>query len=123
MRHVNLSYQELGKGPMGDVPCNGCVACCKRERIILGPDDDAGQYITVPALGPGTGYKEARMLAHKENGDCIYLGDAGCTIHGHAPKVCQQFDCRDWYRAFTYPEELKPDDLDGEVIRAARARL
>jgi Fe-S-cluster containining protein len=55
------------------------------------------QYITVPVLGPGG--KEARMLAHKPNGDCIYLGDGYCTIHDMAPAVCKAFDCRKWLLA------------------------
>jgi hypothetical protein len=39
------------------------------------------------------------MLQHKANGDCIYLGKRpdgkeGCTIHGSAPQMCGEMDCR-----------------------------
>lgn len=36
----------------------------------------------------------ALMLAHKQNGECIYLEPTGCTIHDHAPSLCQSADCR-----------------------------
>jgi len=107
------------------VPCNGCKACCRRERIILSEEhgDDLGQYVTVPTRrgdGP-VGW----MLQHKSNGDCVYLGADGCTIHDRAPWVCRQFDCRKWLMGF--PEAMQdlllPDDIDGEVVKAARMRL
>ncbi len=34
------------------------------------------------------------MLAHKPNGDCIYLDDHGCRIHDRAPSLCRIADCR-----------------------------
>jgi len=34
------------------------------------------------------------MLAHKANGDCIYLDELGCSIHGRAPSLCRIADCR-----------------------------
>jgi hypothetical protein len=34
------------------------------------------------------------MLAHKPNGDCIYLDEHGCSIHGRAPSLCRVADCR-----------------------------
>jgi len=39
-----------------------------------------------------------RILCRKPNGDCIYLIDGKCSIHGRAPKVCRDFDCRDLVR-------------------------
>jgi hypothetical protein len=36
-----------------------------------------------------------RMLCRKPNGDCIYLIDGKCSIHGRAAKVCRDFDCRE----------------------------
>jgi hypothetical protein len=102
------------------VPCGGCKACCHRERIVLAPDETG--YVTEPALGPDVP-GDARMLAHKPNGDCIYLGEQGCTIWESAPRVCQAFDCRRWLAKIDYPKELMPDDLDGEVAAAARRLL
>ncbi len=110
---------------MTDVPCKGCTACCRRERIILSSEhgDDPKRYQVVPSRkGDGEVYW---MLAHKPNGDCIYLTDAGCSIHGRAPYACRKFDCRMWLLGFpeAMQELLTPDDLDGEVVKAAKARL
>lgn len=34
------------------------------------------------------------MIAHKANGECVYLGENGCTIHDRAPSLCRVVDCR-----------------------------
>ena len=72
------------------VPCNGCTLCCKGDLIRLTSNDNPVEYITEPHFRiPG-----ALMLAHKENGDCIYLEENGCSIHSRAPELCLSADCR-----------------------------
>lgn len=80
---------------MANVPCNGCTACCANDLLMLHPEmgDDASQYETMPAINPITG-KAGLALKHKPEGGCIYLTANGCSIHGRAPAVCQEFDCR-----------------------------
>jgi hypothetical protein len=36
-------------------------------------------------------------LDRRDNGDCVYLTDAGCGIHGHAPDICRRMDCRELF--------------------------
>jgi hypothetical protein len=36
----------------------------------------------------------ALMIAHKPNGECIYLDERGCSIHERAPSMCRTADCR-----------------------------
>lgn len=75
---------------VSNVPCGSCYVCCQWDAIILHPEcgDDESGYHTVEYMGK-------RKLASKENGDCIYLDrKIGCTIHGHAPVICREFDCR-----------------------------
>ncbi len=72
------------------VPCNGCTLCCHHDAIRILPADDASLYQTVPHEH----YPGHLMLDHKQNGDCVYLGDAGCTIHDHSPQQCREMDCR-----------------------------
>ncbi len=72
------------------VPCNGCSLCCKGDLIRLTINDNPAQYKTEKhPLIPGV-----LMLAHKENKDCIYLAENGCSIHGFAPELCRIADCR-----------------------------
>jgi hypothetical protein len=76
--------------PIQHVPCNGCTLCCQGDAIRLLPEDRVSDYQTEahPRI-PG-----ALMLAHKPNGDCVYLGEGGCTIHDRAPSLCRSADCR-----------------------------
>jgi hypothetical protein len=73
-----------------EVPCDGCTLCCQGDAVRLEPEELLMNFSTEPhpAL-PG-----ARMIAHKPNGDCIYLDDHGCSIHDHAPALCRIADCR-----------------------------
>jgi len=72
------------------VPCNGCSLCCRGDAIRLTEEDNPGDYITEPhSYIAGT-----LMLAHKPNGDCVYLIDSGCSIHDRAPLLCRSADCR-----------------------------
>ena len=73
---------------MTNVPCNGCTACCKQDRVVLGPLDDPKAY----AWHEEEGYA---VLDRKAGGECIYLAADGCSIHGRAPQICQRFDCRE----------------------------
>jgi len=76
--------------PYKEVPCNGCTLCCQGDAIRLMPEDDAAAYITEahPYI-PGE-----LMLAHKPNGECVYVDDSGCSIHDRAPSLCRSADCR-----------------------------
>lgn len=83
------------------VPCNGCTLCCRRDMIMLMPEegDDVGSYEHEIRTVPGVG--SIATVKKGANGHCIYLGDGGCTIHDRAPVICKTFDCRDLYRTKT----------------------
>lgn len=71
------------------IPCNGCTQCCKGplRSLPLVMDPNPGRFET---------YKVGEMiyLANKPNGDCLYLGDEGCTIYEDRPVECRVYDCR-----------------------------
>ena len=71
------------------VPCNGCRLCCQNDAVRLLPGDRLDLFIEPHPMLPGQW-----MIAHKENGDCHYLGEKGCTIQDNKPKQCQRMDCR-----------------------------
>lgn len=75
---------------IGDVPCNGCTLCCRHDAVRLLPGDDPKQYKTEQH----DHFPGQLMLAHKPNGDCIYLGEHGCTIYERRPRMCREMDCR-----------------------------
>ncbi len=75
------------------VPCNGCTACCRGDIITLHPEmgDDPSQYETREVEIPGRG--TVHVIIKNDDGNCVYLGRNGCTIHDRAPAICQEFDC------------------------------
>ena len=52
---------------------------------------------------------------------CVYLGDAGCTIHERAPYVCRKFDCRVRFLQWTQGEKGAAAQRD--VLIAGGERL
>lgn len=99
----------VGLEPLYDVPCGGCTACCHKDAVRLLPGDDSFEYETEPhPFMPGE-----LMLAHKPNGDCLYLGDKGCTIHEWKPQMCREMDCRRIAQAITWTQARKLDTRGG----------
>jgi Fe-S-cluster containining protein len=91
---------------LGNVPCNGCRACCLNDMISLMPErgDLIWTYeydVIATAAGP------MAVLQCGETGECIYLGRDGCTIHDRAPAICRAFDCRDLYLSRPAPSTLR----------------
>ncbi|ENW4943614.1 YkgJ family cysteine cluster protein [Salmonella enterica] len=110
------------------VPCNGCTSCCRSDAISLHPElgDVVADYITEPHMVPQMAADGIVMLAHKPDGSCVYLTDAGCGIHGKAPALCREFDCRKWVRrmGYTKSRKLAQKGLIGmNVVRAGMDRL
>lgn len=69
-----------------------------------------------------------QVLAHKLNGDCVYLGPGGCSIYDRRPILCRAFDCRDWARKFNMKEwkilaKKKPHLVDLAIIRQGKRLL
>ena len=113
------------------VPCNGCIECCRKDLLILHPElgDDPSLYQTMACKHPLTG-RPAIALEHKPNGGCVYLGKDGCTIHGRAPAICREFDCRRFYLDLverTTRQERKKMVSEGMIsnrlLKAGRKRL
>lgn len=110
------------------VPCNGCTACCKGDAISIHPElgDVADDYETVPHFIPELAKKGVRMLAHTAEKHCVYLSPAGCKIHGKAPALCREFDCRKMAKRLTFTQTrklAKKGMIDMTVIRAGRSRM
>lgn len=106
----------------GQVPCNGCTACCHRDAVRLTAQDDPKQYQTEPhAYHP-----DALMLAHKSNGECLYLKPTGCGIHARRPYMCRTMDCRLIAQQYTFVQAQALDQQDKvrlKVWRAGKERL
>src|SRR4051812_18488076 len=89
-----------GRPPDASVPCGTCRRCCQKNSIVMllaheGDVVESYQHEIVDLPGAGRG----PILKRQANGDCIYLGESGCTIHGRAPVICKVFDCRNAFMA------------------------
>jgi len=75
------------------VPCGSCHLCCRMMTPVR-PEmgDDPSSYQTAMCFTPGKA--PYLILDRHPNGDCVYLGQFGCTIWERAPYECRQFDCR-----------------------------
>jgi hypothetical protein len=110
---------------LGDVPCGSCRACCRHNLIPLMPErgDAIWTYeheVIVTLAGP------AAVLQRAHSGECIYLGQDGCTIHDRAPAVCRAFDCRDLFRTKARAERdamVNSGVASREIFSAGRKRL
>ncbi len=78
-----------------DVPCGKCQLCCKTLIVPLAEEEyEKYDWAWITARD---GTRLGRALQRKPNGDCVYLAENGCSIHGQAPHVCQRFDCRELF--------------------------
>lgn len=101
--------------PSVAVPCGDCYLCCKGRTLVpIIEGDDASIYETQTIGG-------VIALAMKPNGDCFYLGESGCTIHGRAPAICRFYDCRGDYARRTRAERRRAI-ADGLVSAEVLAR-
>lgn len=86
--------------------------------------DDPSKYQTAMCHTPGKA--PYLILDRHANGDCVYLGEHGCTIHDHAPWVCRTFDCRELFKAsdrIGRRRAIKRGDMTKEIFDRGRELL
>jgi Fe-S-cluster containining protein len=75
---------------LAPVACGACHHCCRNEMVVLQDNENPADYdCTTHATPTDT----IHVLRHQPNGDCVYLGANGCSIHGRHPMMCRVFDC------------------------------
>lgn len=107
-----------------NVPCDGCTLCCRRDMIVLMEGERPEDY-EVEEIRTKTG-EVFHMVKKGPDGNCIYLGAEGCTIHDRAPALCKAFDCRLAYKIVPRRERrarLAMGIGDKAVMDAGRKRL
>lgn len=99
--------------------CGACRKCCQGGAlIVLTEMDDPNRY-QCHEIQP-----DLFALDRKPNGDCIYLGDRGCSIWGGHPEVCRVFDCAAFVRRMDAGAfDAVGPRIGGDVVREGRRRL
>ncbi|MEJ2615556.1 MAG: YkgJ family cysteine cluster protein [Ignavibacteriaceae bacterium] len=95
------------------VPCNGCTLCCQGDAVKIEKEDINKGY----EVEPHPYLRGALMIAHKENGDCVYLKGNGCSIHNNAPLLCRSADCRSLALKFDFVTAMKLHNIGRIDIR------
>lgn len=119
-----------GAPPPATVPCGSCRRCCQGNSIVMLLEHEGDwvatyehEIVDLPGAGRGP------ILKRRPNGDCIYLGEQGCTIHGRAPVICKVFDCRNAFAAFMQhaPSDrrrmIKAGAIDKDILNRGRDLL
>lgn len=121
------------------IDCDGCTACCKGHDgpIILTEEQSDYQC-----------HKDSKgqwRLDQTEEGQCVYLGDRGCSIHGTSeewgegtdpadnldgptqpPRICRDFDCRSVIIKFNnrgLDQMVRAKQLPLDVVIQGRKKL
>ena len=86
---------------MGDaiLKCNGCTQCCRGPgRVLFLNPRQPLKHLDVNIITryyPDSSKKyKLFVLKQKDNGDCIYITDKGCSIWDKRPEECRTYDCR-----------------------------
>ena len=109
------------------VDCGTCTLCCRNDAIVLHPEDgdDPTQYKTINAVHPFSG-KPIQMLAKGPDGNCIYMGEGGCTIYERRPAVCRSFSCAALYERYGAKQcqkMIEQGTVNKEVVDMGRKKL
>lgn len=108
------------------VPCNGCTACCRGGELVVLFEEEGDRPETFEHDAVETPHGTLLLLRHRPNGDCVYLGEHGCTIYHRAPAVCRRFDCRQYFLSMPRNERRQIERHAGakvKIFEAARERL
>lgn len=100
--------------------CGGCRTCCLGDTITLEPGENFYAYKTISVNGRA-------QLQKGEDGNCVYLGETGCTIYDRQPRMCRALDCRKYAQLFEAQPERRAErwanPLRRPVIEEGRLRL
>jgi Fe-S-cluster containining protein len=89
---ASVIAEERGERPITNVACNGCTACCYYHQVDFDPRKERREDLAHLEM---VGIEGGRVrLKKRDDGACIHLGDASCTVYAHRPRPCRLYDCR-----------------------------
>jgi Fe-S-cluster containining protein len=80
--------------------CRACNRCCRNKAIRVNPYEilRLARYLGIPTTQFIKRHTEAggTVLRPKENGDCGFLGERGCSVHPDRPLACRLYPLARW---------------------------
>jgi uncharacterized protein len=87
--------------------CHACNRCCRNKAIRVSPYEilRLARHLNLSTTEFIARHTEAgsTVLRSKENGDCDFLGEHGCTVHPDRPLACRIYPLARW---------MSPDDTE-----------
>jgi Fe-S-cluster containining protein len=74
--------------------CHACKRCCRNKTIQVNPYELArlSRGLGLPVADVVERYTDGGVhLRQREDGNCVFLGAAGCSVHGDRPLVCRLY--------------------------------
>src|ERR1700759_5003935 len=80
--------------------CNACNRCCRNKAIRVNPYEilRLARHLglsTTEFLEPNT-EAGGTVLRSNESGECVFLGEHGCTVHPDRPLGCRIYPLARW---------------------------
>ena len=80
--------------------CHACNRCCHNKAIRVNPYEilRLARYLGISTTQFIERHTEAggTVLRPKENGDCGFLGERGCSVHSDRPLACRLYPLARW---------------------------
>ena len=80
--------------------CHACNRCCHNKAIRVSPYEilRLARYLGLSTTDFIAAHTEAggTVLQTKDNGDCGFLGERGCTVHPDRPLACRIYPLARW---------------------------
>lgn len=116
----------LGRDSPFSFRCHACSRCCRDKTIQVNPYELArlSRGLGLPVAEVVERYTDAGVhLRQREDGSCVFLGAAGCSVHADRPLVCRLYplgrivgpDGEEFVDAAPHPETEGAWGTDGSI--------
>ena len=106
--------------------CNACSRCCRDKTIQVNPYELArlSRGLGLPVAEVVVRYTDGGVhLRRREDGRCVFLGAAGCSVHADRPLVCRLYplgrivgpDSEEFVDAAPHPETAGTWGTNGTI--------
>jgi Fe-S-cluster containining protein len=90
--HWNAEDQLTAASPFS-YRCGRCGNCCRDKLIQVSPYEVGllAEFLGISTTLLIRDYLDGVHLRRQENGNCIFFGEHGCTVHDARPEVCRLY--------------------------------